>query len=153
MSAPNEDLRSRIAGALSYLGSKEAAEAVRAERSLAFAVELLKEADRALGQRDRELEAATDPGIEASKEIVALRNLLERTEEKVVELELSLSVARGEVEALEAVTTEEQRTRRELERRVADIDKKLMTDDDAFTQFMEAALDEEERRGRERGGH
>ena len=150
MSAPLDELRSRIAGALSYLATREAADPVRAERSLAFAVELLREAERALGSRDRELEAATDPSLDASREVIALRKQLARAEEKILDLELTLSVARGEVEALEAITTEEQRTRRELEKRVADIDKKLMTDDDAFARFMDAALDEQERRDRDR---
>lgn len=150
MAAPTDDLRSRIAGALSYLATREAADPVRARRSLDFAMELLREADRTLAARDRELEAATDPGLEASKEVVALRKQLERAEEKVVDLELSLSMARGEVEALEAVTTEEQRTRRDLERQLADFDKKLMTDDDAFARFMDAAMDEQERRDQDR---
>ena len=139
---PGVDLHTRIANALLRLGDASAANPAQAAHSIRMAIQTIEAARDGMLERERELEALTDPGLVAAKEVVALRRKLEQKEARLLELELQLFDAKTELEVQEAMAVEDDRERKTLERRVKDFDKKLMTDDEAFSRYMDSALDE-----------
>lgn len=120
-----------------------------AKQSLIPAIHALEAARAALARRDEQFESLTDPDRTAAEQVTELKA-------RVARLEQELELARADAEAaeqskeLEENLHEEERQRLlKLERKAKDLDKLIMEDDDAFSRYMDRAMDVDEKR---RGG-
>ena len=119
-----------------------------AKQSLVLAVNALESALDGIRRRDEQLEMLTSPDRSAAEEAQALRA-------RVAELERELELAQADAQATEQTKAleeelheEDRRRLKKLERKAKDLDKLLMEDDDAFSRYMDRAMDlDEERRG------
>ena len=151
MSDPLATTRTRVENALALIDQQRAKAPAELQRTLDLARGALESSLASLTELEAQLESATDPSVDAASELVRVRKELGAAQGRELDLALKVRELQGEVAASNAIQEEEERRARDLNRRVRDFQEKLMTDDAAFTKYMDAALDAEEKRGRGRG--
>ena len=140
--------RTRIENALTLIDQQRAKAPAALERTLELSRGALASALQTLAELQAQLDAATDPNIDAAAELTRVQRELEAAVGREQGLSLKLRELEAEVEVSNAIQAEEERRARDLDRKVNDFQKKLMTDDAAFDRYMDAALDADERRDR-----
>jgi len=140
--------RTRIENALTLIDQQRAKAPAALERTLELSRGALASALQTLAELQAQLDAATDPNIDAAAELTRVQRELEAAVGREQGLSLKLRELEAEVEVSNAIQAEEERRARALDRKVNDFQKKLMTDDAAFDRYMDAALDADERRDR-----
>lgn len=146
-----QDVYTTIENAIAILQSQAAGERGPAHRSLVLAVDTLKAAKAALQERDAELELVTAPDLKAAEEAQRLRHDKEELQVRIAGLEQELAMLRQEHEIEEHLHAEDAKRLKQLEKKARDFDDILVKDKEAFSAFMEKALDDEDRKRRGRG--
>ena len=147
---PQEDIRLRIQNTIAILEAEAAKVEAAARRDLQLAVETLLAARTALDERDEELDLVTAPDRNAAEEAQRIARELEGARERIVALEQQLAEKETALDIEEQVHEEERRRLKKLEKQAASFESILETDQQAFSKFMDKALEEEERKRRKR---
>ncbi|MBI5850537.1 MAG: hypothetical protein HZB39_05785 [Planctomycetes bacterium] len=144
-----DDVRNQIDNTLSILASLQGNEPHVLRRAIALAADTLKSAREALKETDAELDVLTAPGRNAAEELVRLRKQLDAAQDKALDLEQRLAMLRQERDVELQVHAAEKKRLAELEKQSAQYEAMLLKDDDAFSKYLDRALDaDEKKRGR-----
>lgn len=144
-----DEIRSKIENTLSILASLQGNEPHVLRRGLALAADTLKAARGALAETDSELDVLTTPGRNAAEDLLRLQKELDRQKDRALDLEQQLALLRQERQVETQVHAAEKKRLAELEKQSAQYEAMLLKDDDAFSKYLDRALDaDEKKRGR-----
>jgi len=153
------DVRDTIENALQVLRATRPEDRGQARQALAIAIDALEACAGAVDELERELGTVTEPELDTARELERLRAELAAARERAKGLEVELRSVQAELTAQLHLQAEDDRRRSQLERKVEDLDRLLLSDDAAFDRFMDRALEDDERggqggerRGERRGG-
>lgn len=144
-----EDIRSRLDSALTVLAALNTNEPHVLRRALVLAGDALRAARGALDEADDELDVLTAPDRNSAAEVVRLEKELATARDRAVALEQDLAMLRHERDLETQVQAVDRKRLADLEKRVAQYESSLLKDDDAFSRYMDKAVEEDEKkRGR-----
>ena len=141
--AAPEDIRTRIDNTIAILEAQISQERGSAQHGFHIAVDTLRAARKAIDERDAELELVTTPELKAAEEAQRLQKELVAAEARAVGFEQQLAMLRQEHEVEEHLHDEDRKRLEKLKKRADDFDQVLMTDKDAFSRFMDKALEKD----------
>jgi chromosome segregation ATPase len=150
MAKPDDaDPRRTLDNALTVLRATPTNDVRAVRQTFELVAAALEAARAALDELDAQLEAATGPGRDAIRELVALQKKVQDAAVQRAELEQRLALARADLDADRHAHAEEQRRLKELEKKTKGFEDLLMTDDEAFDRYFEKAVELDEKK---RGG-
>jgi chromosome segregation ATPase len=150
MAKPDDaDPRRTLDNALTVLRATPTNDVRAVRQTFELVAAALEAARAALDELDAQLEAATGPGRDAIRELVALQKKVQDAAVQRAELEQRLALARADLDADRHAHAEEQRRLKELEKKTKGFEDLLLTDDEAFDRYFEKAVERDEKK---RGG-
>lgn len=140
-----EDIQVRIENTIAILEAAGQNVDGRARHDLVLAIDTLRTAQTALTALEAELDLVTAPDLSAAEEAQRLRGQLAASELRVADLEQRLVGANEQIQLEDQIHASEHDRLEELERRAKKVERLLETDADAFSTFMDNALDQDDR--------
>ena len=140
--------RTKIDNALTILAALQTNEVHALRRALALAADTLKSARAAIADSESELDVLTSPQRNSAEESMRLEKELTKARDRIVGLEQDLAIARQEREVDTQVQAIDRKRLAELEKKVAQYESMLMSDDQAFARYMDRAVDADAKKGR-----
>ncbi len=143
-----DDIRTRIDNTLTILAALQTNEAHALRRALALSADTLKAARVALTESEDELEVLTAPERNSAEENLRLQKELQKAKDRILALEQDLAMARQDHDVEKQVQSIDRKRLQELEKKVAQYESMLMNDDQAFSRYMDRAIEADAKKGR-----
>ncbi|MFO1054509.1 MAG: hypothetical protein U1F36_19990 [Planctomycetota bacterium] len=143
-----DDIRTRIDNTLTILAALQTNEAHALRRALALSADALKAARVALTESEDELEVLTAPERNSAEENLRLQKELQKAKDRITGLEQDLAMARQDHDVEKQVQSIDRKRLQELEKKVAQYESMLMNDEQAFSRYMDRAIEADAKKGR-----